>query len=251
MKDKLIVAIDDEADILEILRYNFTRERCDIKTFERGKEGLDFILANKPDAVICDWMLPDIDGIEICRTLKTNNSTEDIPFIMLTAKSDEIDAVLALEMGADDYVTKPVRIKELISRVKRVIKKKKKLHGIIANTVIVPDAIVNNTEKPSSTARQEESLFFKDFAINTEKYKAYINNEELDLTHSEFKLLHLFVNKPGKVFTRTQIIEKLSGMDYIVTERSIDVQVVGLRKKMGKHKGHLETVRGVGYRLKE
>lgn len=252
MKDKLIVAIDDEEDILEILRYNFTKERCIIKTFERGKQGLDFIIANKPDAIVCDWMLPDVDGIEICRTLKSNSNTEDIPFIMLTAKSDEIDAVLALEMGADDYVTKPVRIKELISRVKRVIKKKKKAYHAQSNNIVATTkTIEDHKENTPLIDRQEESLLFKDFAINTEKYKAYINNEELDLTHSEFKLLHLFVNKPGKVFTRNQIIEKLSGMDYIVTERSIDVQVVGLRKKMGKHKTYLETVRGVGYRLKE
>ncbi|MEM1001205.1 MAG: response regulator transcription factor [Bacteroidota bacterium] len=247
MKEKVIVAIDDEPDILEILKYNFTKERAHVKTFESGEQGLQYIIENKPDAVICDWMLPDIDGIEICKKIKGNIDLEDIPFIMLTAKSDEIDAVLALEMGADDYVMKPVRIKELISRVKRIIKKGKHKKSIEIKTVPIAKAPTNNI----LTERKDESLFFKDFVINTEKYKAYIHEEELDLTHSEFKLLHLFINKPGKVFTRNQIIEKLSGMDYIVTERSIDVQIVGLRKKMGKHKDQLETVRGVGYRLRE
>ncbi|MEM8845474.1 MAG: response regulator transcription factor [Bacteroidota bacterium] len=247
MKDKIIVAIDDEADILEILKYNFMKERAHVKTFKSGEQGLHYIIENKPDAVICDWMLPDIDGIEICKKLKGNRGLEDIPFIMLTAKSDEIDAVLALEMGADDYVMKPVRIKELISRVKREIKKRK--HKKSNDIKAVPSA--DDSNKTALAERQNESLFFKDFVINTEKYKAYIHEKELDLTHSEFKLLHLFINKPGKVFTRNQIIEKLSGMDYIVTERSIDVQIVGLRKKMGKHKDHLETVRGVGYRLRE
>lgn len=250
MKNKLIVIIDDEEDILEILRYNFTKERSTVKDFQSGKQGLDFILANKPDAIICDWMLPDIDGIEICRILKSNRNTEDIPFIMLTAKSDEIDAVLALEMGADDYVTKPVRIKELISRVKRTIKKKKKLQDTSNDDQALSIKTIENIT-PTIKDKEEESLSFKDFVINTEKYKVYVNNEELDLTHSEFKLIHLFINRPGKVFTRNQIIEKLSGIDYIVTERSIDVQIVGLRKKMGKHKDYLETVRGVGYRLKE
>lgn len=249
MKDKLIVAIDDETDILEILRYNFTKERSNIKTFELGKRGLDFILSNKPDAIICDWMLPDIDGIEICKILKSNRNSANIPFIMLTAKSDEIDAVIALEMGADDFVPKPVRIKELISRVKRIIKNKKTSQN---NPKSTPLPLTKPEEVPASNQEiLEGALSFKNFIINTEKYKAYIDEKELDLTHSEFKLLHLFVKKPGKVFTRNQIIEKLSGMDYIVTERSIDVQIVGLRKKMGKYKDNLETVRGVGYRLKE
>ncbi|GAB1857642.1 response regulator transcription factor [Flavobacteriaceae bacterium MHTCC 0001] len=249
MKDKLIVAIDDEADILEILRYNFVKERFKVKTFEYGKQGLDFILANKPDAVICDWMLPDIDGLDICKIVKNNRDSANISFIMLTAKSDEIDAVLALEMGADDFVTKPVRIKELISRVKKVLKHKKIAQNSPKNnTSHDPKAFENSIP---NTKEQSEGLLFKNFIINTEKYKAYIDDKEIDLTHSEFKLLHLFIKKPGKVFTRNQIIEKLSGMDYIVTERSIDVQVVGLRKKMGKYKDNLETVRGVGYRLRE
>ena len=230
MKEKVIVAIDDEPDILEILKYNFTKERAHVKTFESGEQGLQYIIENKPDAVICDWMLPDIDGIEICKKIKGNFDLEDIQFIMLTAKREEIDEVLALELG-----------------VKRIIKKRKHKKSIEIKTVPIAKAPTNNI----LTERKDESLFFKDFVINTEKYKAYIHEEELDLTHSEFKLLHLFINKPGKVFTRNQIIEKLSGMDYIVTERSIDVQIVGLRKKMGKHKDQLETVRGVGYRLRE
>lgn len=251
MKKKLIVAIDDEADILEILRYNFAKERFSVKTFESGRQGLDFVLANKPDVVICDWMLPDIDGIEICRILKYNRDSSDISFIMLTAKSDEIDAVLALEMGADDFVTKPVRIKELISRVKKVLKNKKTTQNSPKNNAPNSPYTVKSSVSNQENQGQEQGLFFKNVVINIEKYKAYIDKKELNLTHSEFKLLHLFINKPGKVFTRNQIIEKLSGMDYIVTERSIDVQVVGLRKKMGKYKDYLETVRGVGYRLKE
>lgn len=249
MKDKLIVAIDDEVDILEILRYNFTKERFNIKTFENGQDGLKFILANKPDAVVCDWMLTDIDGLEICRVIKNSSDVSNTAFIMLTAKSDEIDAVLALEMGADDFVTKPVRIKELISRVKKVLKSKEAPQNTEKSSVaIVPKTVENLVQEKEE---QKEGLYFKNFTINTEKYKAYIDNKELDLTYTEFKLLHLFINKPGKVFTRNQIIEKLNGMDYIVTERSIDVQVVGLRKKMGEYKDSLETVRGVGYRLKE
>lgn len=250
MKNKLIVAIDDEADILELLSYNYSKERANIKTFKSGNEGLEFIKNNNPDAVICDWMLPDIDGIEICKAIKSNPKTSHIPFIMLTAKSDELYAVLALEMGADDYVSKPTRIKELISRTKRVIKARK-TQGKAQNVVTNEPKLENIKPLNEEENIDEQSIAFKDFVIDKEKYKIYINSKELQLTYSEFKLLYLFVNKPGKVFTRNQIIEKLNGLDYIVTERSIDVQVVGLRKKLGKYKDHLETVRGVGYRLKE
>ncbi|MFV0248103.1 MAG: response regulator transcription factor [Tenacibaculum sp.] len=249
MKDKLIVIIDDEADILEILSYNYSRERANVKTFSLGNEGLEFIKKNNPDAVICDWMLPDIDGIEICKTIKSNPKTSHIPFIMLTAKSDELYAVLALEMGADDYVLKPTRIKELISRTKKLIKAKKTPNKVRKTTA--KESELENSTYLSQEETRESSIAFKDFVIDKEKYKIYINSKELQLTYSEFKLLYLFVNKPGKVFTRNQIIEKLNGLDYIVTERSIDVQVVGLRKKLGKYKDYLETVRGVGYRLKE
>lgn len=243
MIGKNIVAIDDEADILEILSYNFTKERANISIFNSGIEGLDYIRRNKPDAIICDWMLPDIDGLQICRTVKTNDNLSDVPFVMLTARSDEIDTVLALEMGADDYLAKPVRVKELITRVRRLIKQNTAIHPAYNPVLSKPEG--------SQDSSDSHSIYYKVFRIDTEKYKAYMEEEELTLTHSEFKLLHLFVKKPGRVFTRNQIIEKLCGIDYIVTERSIDVQVVGLRKKLGKHKDYLETVRGVGYRFKE
>ena len=194
-------------------------------------------------------MLPDIDGIEICKFIKNNHNLTDVSFIMLTAKSDEIDAVLALEMGADDFVSKPVRIKELISRIKKNLNNKKVTENNLNDPAIKPLKFTENSSL--STDKTKEGLFFKNIKVNIEKYKAYIDDKELDLTYSEFKLLHLFVKKPGKVFTRNQIIEKLSGMDYIVTERSIDVQIVGLRKKMGNYRDILETVRGVGYRLQE
>ena len=251
MREKVIVVIDDEENILEILKYNLNKERAIVKTFSSGCLGLKYISENTPDAIICDWMLPDLDGIEICKKIKGDDKLRHIPFIMLTAKSEEIDAVLALEMGADDFVTKPVRIKELLSRVKRTIKKKEIPSTAQINTYAPAVSIKDDLAEISAEDIQNQDLTFRDFVINTEKYKAYILDEELDLTHSEFKLLHLFVTKPGKVFTRNQIIEKLSGIDYIVTERSIDVQIVGLRKKMGKHKEYLETVRGVGYRLRE
>ncbi|MCG8323396.1 MAG: response regulator transcription factor [Cytophagales bacterium] len=241
MKDATITIIDDEKDILELLKYNFEKERANTHTFSSGYAGLEFIKKNKPDAVICDWMLEDIDGIEICKIVKKDRALENIPFIMLTARSDEIDAVTALELGADDFLSKPVRIKELISRVKKIMKHRSNVQKPKKNTI--------NDALKEEDPKEEHSINFKNLMVDTEKYKVYIDNHELDLTYSEFKLIHLLANKPGKVFTRNQIIEKLNGFDYIVTERSIDVQIVGLRKKLGKYKDYLETVRGVGYRL--
>lgn len=244
MKEATITIIDDEKDILELLRYNFERERVQVHTFTSGFKGLEFIQNNRPSAVICDWMLEDIDGIEICRQLKSDKNYSNIPFIMLTARDSEIDAVTALELGADDFIPKPVRVRELISRVKKSVKKAKN----------EPKAVQTNVApvlKSEDNSPSHELKVFKNLTIDAEKYKAYIDDETLNLTHSEFKLLYLFVNKPGKVYSRNQIIEKLNGIDYIVTERSIDVQIVGLRKKLGKYSDYLETVRGIGYRLGE
>lgn len=244
MKDATIVIIDDENDILELLKYNFEKERTNVHPFTSGQKGLEFIRANKPSAIICDWMLEDIDGIEICRLLKSDKKYQHIPFIMLTARDNEIDAVTALELGADDFIPKPIRVRELISRVKKTIKNNNKEPKMEPETH-------QDTVLQESTSSSGELKSFKDLTIDTEKYKAYTSDEVLNLTHSEFKLLYLFVNKPGKVYSRNQIIEKLNGIDYIVTERSIDVQVVGLRKKLGRYKDYLETVRGIGYRLRE
>ncbi len=244
MKNAVITIIDDEKDVLELLKYNFERERVDVHTFTSGYKGLEFIRKNKPDAIICDWMLEDIDGIEICRKLKNDESLGYIPFIMLTARDNEIDAVTALELGADDYITKPVRVKELISRVKKMVRRTR---YEVNSEHLEPNHLLETEErKPSGQLKS-----FKNLTIDSEKYKAYIDQHELKLTYSEFKLLYLFTARPGKVYSRNQIIEKLNGIDYIVTERSIDVQIVGLRKKLGKYKDYLETVRGIGYRLKE
>ena len=244
MKEATITIIDDEKDILELLKYNFEKERVQVHTFTSGFKGLEFIQANRPSAVICDWMLEDIDGIEICRQLKSDKNYEDIPFIMLTARDSEIDAVTALELGADDFIPKPVRVRELISRVKKSVRKAR-----YEPKKTTEDK--NSVLRSEDTTPNRELKVFKNLSIDAEKYKARMDEEVLNLTHSEFKLLYLFVNKPGKVYSRNQIIEKLNGIDYIVTERSIDVQIVGLRKKLGKYSDYLETVRGIGYRLKE
>lgn len=236
MKSSKIVVIDDEEDILELIRYNLEKEKALVQTFTSGLKAVQAIREQIPDLVICDWMMDDIDGLDICRLLKRDPVLLHIPFVMLTARGDEIDAVTALELGADEYLSKPVRMRELITRVKKIIGRSK-----------MEVTVDKEPEMPLPVA-SEKVLAFGALVINIDNYTASLDNEPLDLTYTEFRLLQILISKPGRVYTRNQIMEKINGMDYFATERSIDVQVAGLRKKLGKYKDYVETVRGVGYR---
>jgi DNA-binding response OmpR family regulator len=233
MKKYRLVIIDDHYDILEILKYNLVHEGYEVKMFFNAVDALKYINADNTDLLITDWMLPEMDGLELCRNLKMSQSTRDIPLVMLTGKSDEIDAVTALEVGAEDYITKPIRIKELLSRVKKILRR-----------MVIKD--------PVST-RKEVREFIECGVLKMDllSYKVFISSEQLELTIGEFKLLELLAKQPGKVFSRNQIIEKINGSQYFATERSIDVQIAGLRKKLGIYKEAIETVRSVGYRFNE
>ena len=232
MKKYRIVAIDDHHDILDLLRYNFLQEGYEVKVFFNAVDALKYINIDNTDLVVTDWMLPEMDGLELCRNLKMSQSTQDIPLVMLTGKNDEIDAVTALEVGAEDYIIKPIRIKEMLSRVKKILRRKV-------------------TEDPGRIKKDlREIIEVGALKMNLTSYKVYISDELLELTIGEFKLLELLVRQPGKVFSRNQIIEKINGSQYFATERSIDVQVAGLRKKLGVYKEAIETVRSVGYRFK-
>ena len=233
MKKYRLVIIDDHFDILEILKYNLVNEGYEVKMFFNAVDALKYINADNTDLLITDWMLPEMDGLELCRNLKMSQSTRDIPLVMLTGKSDEIDAVTALEVGAEDYITKPIRIKELLSRVKKILRR----------TVI----------KDPGSARKEVREYIECGVLKMDllSYKVFIRSEQLELTIGEFKLLELLAKQPGKVFSRNQIIERINGSQYFATERSIDVQIAGLRKKLGIYKDAVETVRSVGYRFSE
>lgn len=232
MKKYRLVIIDDQYDILEILKYNLVHEGYEVKMFFNAVDALKYINADNTDLLITDWMLPEMDGLELCRNLKMSQSTRDIPLVMLTGKSDEIDAVTALEVGAEDYITKPIRIKELLSRVKKILRRK----------------IIEDTGSTRKEGR--ESIECGVLKMDLLSYKVFIKSEQLDLTIGEFKLLELLAKQPGKVFSRNQIIEKINGSQYFATERSIDVQIAGLRKKLGFYKEAIETVRSVGYRFR-
>jgi DNA-binding response OmpR family regulator len=233
MKKQRLVIIDDHYDILELLKHNFVLEGYEVKMFFNAVDALKYINTDNTDLLITDWMLPEMDGLELCKNLKMSQYTRDIPLVMLTGKNDEIDAVTALEVGAEDYITKPIRIRELLSRVKKILRRK-------------------TTEEIVTTRKDvRESIECGVLKMNLISYKVFINDEELELTIGEFKLLELLAKQPGKVFSRNQIIEKINGSQYFATERSIDVQIAGLRKKLGEFKDAVETVRSVGYRFNE
>lgn len=246
MKFSKIIVIDDEEDILELIRYNLEKERAAVETFTSGSEALKTIQRSMPDLVICDWMMDDIDGLDLCRLLKRDPHLSQIPFVMLTGRSDEIDAVTALELGADEYLTKPIRLRELITRIKKILNRA--ANGRTNTAESVP---VAPSPQPPVQLPNDKLLFFNGLSMNIENHKVSIDSEGLDLTFTEFRLLQLLISRPGRVYSRNQIMEKLNGIDYFATERSIDVQVAGLRKKLGPYKDYLETVRGVGYRMQD
>ena len=223
MKKYRLVIIDDHADVLELLHYNFAREDYEVKEFPNAEEALSYITRENTDLVITDWVLPEMDGLELCRQLKHSPATQEIPIVMVTGRNDEIDVVTALEMGAEEYVVKPFRIVELLTRVKKILKRKK-------------DA-------------EKEVLTIGGLKIDLLGYKACINDVLLNLTMAEFQLLKLLARQSGRVFSRGQIMEQINGADYFVDQRAVDVQIVGLRKKLGQYKNALETVRSVGYRF--
>jgi DNA-binding response OmpR family regulator len=231
MKKHRLVVIDDQYDILEILKYNLVHEGYEVKIFFNAVDALKYVNMDNTDLVLTDWMLPEMDGLEFCKNLKMSPSTQNIPLVMLTGKNDEIDAVTALEVGAEDYITKPVRMKEMLSRIKKILRRK--------------------TNDDTSRARKEvrETIESGVLKMDLLSYKVFINNDPLELTIGEFKLLEMLAKQPGKVFSRNQIIERINGSQYFATERSIDVQIAGLRKKLGEYKDAVETVRSVGYRF--
>jgi DNA-binding response OmpR family regulator len=233
MKKFRLIVIDDQHETLELLKYNLVSEGYEVKAFFTAVDALKYVTTDNTDLVITDWMLPEMDGLELCRNLKHNPSTQDIPIVMLTGKSDEIDVVTALEVGAEEYISKPVRIKEMLTRIKKILRRH-------AGELM---AITNPTNK--------ESIVRGRLQLDLSSHTVCIGEEPLDLTIVEFRLLELLARQPGKVFSRTQIMERINGMDYFAAERSVDVQIAGLRKKLGPYKDGIETVRSVGYRLNE
>lgn len=223
-----ILVVDDEEDLLELVRFNLARDGYDVLGVISGEEALKAVRRDPPDLIVLDLMLPGLDGLEVCRRLKADPRTRDIPIVMLTAKSEERDVVSGLERGADDYITKPFSPRVLSARVKALLRRL----------------------ESERTADLESTLEVHDLVIHPGRHEVHLAGQVVDLTYTEFALLHFLAKKPGWAFTRTQIVDAVKGEDYPVTERSVDVQVAGLRKKLGDHASYIETVRGVGYRFR-
>jgi len=228
-KTERIVVIEDEDDILEVIAYNLKREGYDVITSTSGEDGLEKIERSAPQLVILDLMLPEIDGIELCRKLKADPLTQAIPVIMVTAKGEESDVVLGLGVGADDYITKPFSPREMVARVRAVLRRSRGRAEVDRRASVVRDGIV----------------------IDPQRHDVKVDGESVVLTATEFRLLHFLATHPGRVFTRDHLLTRVIGEDAIVIDRNIDVHVRSIRKKLGAHRDLIGTIRGVGYRFKD
>jgi two-component system alkaline phosphatase synthesis response regulator PhoP len=223
-----ILAVEDEEDLLELVTFNLQKSGYGVIGTTSGEEALRLARSATPDLVLLDLMLPGLDGLDVCRILKHDAATRQIPVIMLTARGGEADIVTGLELGADDYITKPFSPKVLVARVGAMLRRQ----GVAA---------------PGESA----TIILHNLAIDPGRHKVYADGVAVELTFTEFRILHLLARRPGWVFTRYQIVDAVRGEDYSVTERSVDVHMAAMRKKLGSTGVYLETVRGVGYRLKE
>ena len=223
---KLIAIIEDEPDIVELVTVNLNKEGFKVKGFYKAQDLFNYLKIYNPDLIILDIMLPDLDGFEVCKKLKKENKTASIPIIMLTSKSEEVDKILGLELGADDYVTKPFSPRELTARVKAVLRR--------------------NTEKKEM---KEIISIGNVILIDLKKHKVLIKNKEIKLTRTEFKILTILSDHQGWVLSRDQILDHLWGNEKIVVDRTIDVHIRHLRKKLGTYSKYIKNIRGVGYKL--
>lgn len=227
MAKERILVVDDEHDILELIRFNLEREGLEVFTVDSGEAALAQANRIKPDVVVLDLMLPGLDGVEVCRRLKENEVTRGIPVLMLTAKAEDADIVAGLETGADDYVTKPFSPKVLVARIRTILRRGTADAGGDPGDLLETHGI----------------------RIDISRHEVWIEGEQVNLSATEFAILVFLARNPGWVFSRNKIIDTVKGKDYPVTERSVDVQILGLRKKLGNKGSLIQTVRGVGYRL--
>lgn len=225
MPHNRVLVVDDETDILELVEYHLIREGYSVQLVETGESALEAIAERPPDLVVLDLMLPGLDGMEVCRRLKTNAETRSIPVMMLTAKGEDSDIVSGLEVGADDYLSKPFSPRVLTARVRALLRR--------------------NSRSEDSTQITAGTL-----AIDMARHEVHVDGFPVELSATEFSILTTLARNPGWVFSRAQIIDSVKGKDYPVTERSVDVQILGLRRKLGQRAPRIETVRGVGYRLR-
>lgn len=228
MPKKNVLVVEDDEDILELIAYNLKKDGFAVTQATTGEDALAKVRRSPPQIILLDLMLPSLDGLEVCRRLRSDPKSRDIPLVMVTAKGEEADVVSGLELGADDYITKPFRPRELVARVRAVLRREGR-----------------NVDAGDNIIRVQELV------IHPGRREVVVKGKPVDLTYTEFQVLHFLASRPGWVYTRYQIVDAVRGEDYPVTDRSVDVQIVGLRKKLGKAGQCIETVRGVGYRFKD
>jgi len=227
MNTKILI-VDDEEDILTLLEYNLEKAGFKVISADDGPEAIELTKKENPSLIILDIMLPSMEGTEVCKVIKRDNATSHIPIIMLTAKGEEVDRIVGLELGADDYITKPFSPRELVLRVKAVLKR-----------------MQGRQESGSSNIKAGN------IKIDLERSVVISNGKPIKLTATEFKLLVELVKARGKVLSRDELLDRVRGMDYYVTDRTIDTHIRRLREKLGKSAKHIETVRGFGYKFLE
>ncbi len=223
-----VLVVDDEEDIQELVEYNLARNGYKVTCVGTGEEALRAARTKAPELIVLDLMLPGVDGLEVCRILKGETKTQHIPIVMLTAKGEEADVVTGLELGADDYVTKPFSPRVLLARLRAVMRRRAK-----------------------ADATGETPIKLDELEINPGRHEVLLRGKPVDLTHTEFRILYLLARQPGWVYTRHQIVSEVQGDDVIVTDRSVDVHIVAIRRKLGPAGSYIETVRGVGYKMKD
>lgn len=230
MKKKILV-VDDEKDIVDILKYNLERENeFEVFTAKNGREAIE-LAENIPDLILLDIMMPELNGFEVCKKLKNNPDTAKIPVIFLTAKENEIDEILGLEIGADDYISKPISPRKVLARIKSVIRR--------------------TTGDHDKTPKLEENIKFKNLEIDSSSHSVRINNNEVFFPKKEFQLLHFLLSNKGKVYSREILLNQIWGENIYVVDRTVDVHVAKVREKLGDYSDYIETIKGLGYRFKD
>lgn len=238
---KTILVVDDELPILELIRYNLEKVGYSVITSENGAKALQLARESHPDVMILDLMLPDMSGLDICRIIKHDEKTASIPIIMATAKTEDSDIVAGLELGADDYVTKPFSPKVLVARVQSVLRR--------------AERDINSTSKNAARNAAIDDEFtiiqLHTLKIIPAKFEVFVDSQKINFSATEFAILQFLASNPGQVFTRQKIINQVKGDSYPVTDRAIDVQILSIRKKLGDKCKIIETIRGIGYRVIE
>jgi DNA-binding response OmpR family regulator len=227
MNKGTILIIDDEKDLIELVRYNLEKEGYDVIAATDGQTGLEIAQRHKLDLIVLDLMMPGMDGLEVCRHLRTDARTGRIPLVMLTAKATEADRIVGLELGADDYITKPFSPRELVARVKAILR------------------------RTATQSEPHEVIRHGDLSIDLTRHEVMVNGKPIALTATEFRILHFLASKPGRVLSRDDIIDAALGRDANVFDRTIDVHITSIRRKLGKGADQIETIRGFGYKFRD